>query len=310
MRRRRGFTLIELLVVIAIIGILIGLLLPAVQKVREAANRIKCGNNLKQIGLATHNMQSTYNQLAPLCAPSQTATITLSGPYNGRIGFNVFAFLLPFIEQDAVYQQCISYTQANGGFTGAGPGTAEYWVIKTYQCPSDPTPGNGHGAQDGIGGPTGWGTSNYAANYYVFGNPMQASDAAAVQGNANIPTTFPDGTSNTVMFTERYANCTNDSTNVYTALWADSTSYWRPVFCINNLARTVSGAGYPACSIFQVQPNWLTQCDPSRAQSPHAGGIGVCMGDGSVRFVSAGISGTTWAEACDPRDGQPLGSDW
>jgi prepilin-type N-terminal cleavage/methylation domain-containing protein len=310
MKRRNAFTLIELLVVIAIIGILIGLLLPAVQKVREAANRVRCANNMKQIGLATHNMQSTYSQLAPLCAPSQTTTITLSGPYNNRIGFNVFGFMLPFIEQDAVYQNALTYTQAKGGFTSAGPGTPEYFVIKTYQCPSDPTPGNGRGAQDGIGGPTGWGTSNYAANYLVFGNPSQSTDAAAVQGSASIPNTFVDGTSNTILFTERYANCTNDNTNVYTSLWADSSSYWRPVFCINNLARTVSGAGYTACSLFQVQPNWLTGCDPSKAQSPHAGGIQVCLGDGSVRFVSATISATTWASACDPRDGNPLGSDW
>jgi prepilin-type processing-associated H-X9-DG protein len=62
--------------------------------------------------------------------------------------------------------------------------------------------------------------------------------------------------------------------------------------------------------MFQVQPNYLTQCDPARAQSPHPGGINVCMGDGSVRFVSSGISAATWASACDPQDGVPLGADW
>jgi hypothetical protein len=62
--------------------------------------------------------------------------------------------------------------------------------------------------------------------------------------------------------------------------------------------------------MFQVQPDWVHACDSTRAQSPHAGGIDVCLGDGSVRFVSAGISPATWANACDPRDGAPLGSDW
>jgi prepilin-type N-terminal cleavage/methylation domain-containing protein len=309
--RWSGFTLIELLVVIAIIGVLIALLLPAVQKVREAANRIKCGNNLKQIGLAIHNLHSTYGQLPPLCAPNQYTMITLSGPYNGEIGFTLFAFMLPFVEQDAMYREAVTYTQTHGGFTGAGPGTPEYWVIATYRCPSDPTPGDGRGARDDHGGPTGWGISNFAANYYVFGNPTESSDAAAVQGHARIPSSFPDGTSNTIMFAERYANCVNpgDGTD-RTSLWADSTSDWRPVFCINNVARQVTGAGYPTCLMFQVQPAWEGNCDPSRAQSPHAGGIQVCLVDGSVRFVGATISQATWGQACDPRDGVPLGTDW
>ena len=314
---RRGFTLIELLVVIAIIAVLVALLLPAVQKVREAANRMECGNNLRQLGVAIHNMESTYKRFPPLCAPNQTSRITRPGPFNGKIGFTVFALMLPFVEQDAVYRDAITYTEAHGGFTTEGPGTPQYWVIKTYQCPSDAMLGNGRGAYDGIGRPTGWGLSNYAANYLVFGDPKAADaagviDADRVQGASTLARSFPDGTSNTIMFTERYGNCTSTGrTNaVYTSLWADSTSYWRPVFCINNLARTASTAGYLPCALFDVQPDWFTGCDPSRAQSPHAGGIQVCMADASVRFVSASISRTTWEQACDPRDGNPLGADW
>ncbi len=313
-RRSPGFTLIELLVVIAIIGILIALLLPAVQKVRAAAQRIQCANNLKNLGLATHNLSFTYRALPPLTAPRQDMAITVAGPFQGQVGFTVFHWLLPFVEQDALFRMSLG----RSGFWGGTPSDPVYYPIKPYLCPADPVPGNGRGAYDGIGGPTGWGLANYAANYLVFGNPTAPDaagpviDANRVQGASTLSNSFPDGTSNTILFTERYGNCTSTGrTNaVYTSLWGDSTSYWRPVFCINNLARTASGAGYLPCALFDVEPNWFTGCDPSRAQSPHAGGIQVCLADGGVRFVGAGISRTTWEHACDPQDGNPLGADW
>jgi prepilin-type processing-associated H-X9-DG protein len=97
---------------------------------------------------------------------------------------------------------------------------------------------------------------------------------------------------------------------MYGSLWADSNSIWRAAFCTNSSSKSPAGRGYPACYKFQVQPNWMTGCDSSRAQSPHSQGINVCLGDGSVRFVSGSVSDATWAAACDPRDGVPLPSDW
>src|SRR5262249_10885442 len=143
--RGKAFTLIELLVVIAIIGILIGLLLPAVQKVREAANRIRCGNNLKQIGLACHNYHSSHEALPP--GYRATAVIPGTSP-----GWAWGAYLLPYMEQDAVYRAIVFSQPVEGN-------AVIQTVIKSYLCPSDPTPAtpfpvvNGGGAAIASAGP-------------------------------------------------------------------------------------------------------------------------------------------------------------
>jgi prepilin-type N-terminal cleavage/methylation domain-containing protein/prepilin-type processing-associated H-X9-DG protein len=315
---RTGFTLIELLVVIAIIAVLIGLLLPAVQKVREAAARTQCSNNLKQLGLAAQNLHNIHGMF-----PSQYGWYP---DYGGSFGTVMF-HLLPALEQENVYKKAkvtgsgtstvyfgATYTLVTGSWDLRQSGI-EGTVIKTYLCPSDTTAPQ-------VNPNWGWSGASYGGNFRVLGNltgtatvgvsdGVSSPNIANWQGRRRLPAGVPDGSSSTILFGEKWGICDTsgsyptgqaDGGNMWTRWdWLD---YWQPTF-----GAFITGTS----SVFQTTPLPYTHggpCNPRLAQSNHTGGMNVAMCDGSCRFLASNISGTTWWALCTP-DGQDIpGPDW
>jgi prepilin-type processing-associated H-X9-DG protein len=206
------------------------------------------------------------------------------------------------------------YSSAAGVGTPSFVGAAN---LKVYNCPSDPTlPGEPY--TDVLFGYQ-WATGSYAGNMLVFAvlpNPVQFNTVLSWQGGARIPASFRDGTSNTILFAERYAVCVSDSLGKQRAnLW----DFWLPPPYLNGgvghaylpyfAIPTSDGNPLGPASLFQVQPQ-QGDCDPSRASTAHPGGMQVLLADGSVRTLSAGMSGTTWWAAVTPAGREVLGSDW
>ena len=345
---RRGFTLIELLVVIAIIAILIGLLLPAVQKVREAAARASCTNNLKQMGLAVHNMHDSQGSLPPTAGIWPTVTTATAG---GTINYGpIHFYLLPYIEQGNIWNAS-AYTQtvdgvsvtthvSNNPFNGdtTKPGVQSS-VIKAYICPSDPSytteAGNNFAFACYAANALAFSKQTYNGasradymNCYVTGPDPGTVDViddtySLCIGNKHIPTDFPDGTSNVIFFTEKYARCgpptsANPGADGFTGStqWANRFSTysapWIGFYPTGNNPSAQTPINYGANGYFQVQPNpWnSTACISTVASTSHTAGILACLGDGSVRLCAKSMSPQTWWMAIVPDDGNVLGTDW
>lgn len=292
-RRWRGFTLIELLVVIAIIAILIGLLLPAVQKVREAANRAQCSNNLRQIALGTANMFDVTDGLIPPNLGTYPKTFNSAG--NGEGG--TLFLLLPYIEQQNAYNLSYPY---NDAFNGGLPTYSEYTgyaaklIVKTYVCPSDPTNQNGQPQ-----GPWGDTLASYAANGQVF------VGSRWIKNYGRFPASIVDGTSLTIFYTEKEA-VTQGSCPGVVALGYNYWQDWGSVIAASEAGQP-TGVGP---SYFQIQPMPPGKGCGSVATSGHTGGILCAMGDGSVHTVAQGTSTYSWWAALTPAGGEVLGPDW
>jgi prepilin-type N-terminal cleavage/methylation domain-containing protein len=292
---KKGFTLIELLVVIAIIAVLIGLLVPAVQKVREAANRLSCQNNLKQIGLAFHSYHGTYGNFpnAGSDGPNQSccnATI--------RAGWTWMFMLTPYIEQDAIY---------NLPDTTAGNAQVAASVIKTYYCPSRRVP-------QAYGSATLTARCDYAGN---GGRDMAGSGAEGMlvrqwsNPSPTLPLTAPvqvgrriadvmDGLSNTALAGEKQLHQTVQGTA------GGDNEAWNNSGWDQDHQRF----GYTLPQPDSMHPTSLSSTFWSeRFGGPHPGVALMILGDGSVRPINYNISAANWLSFCLVADGGVVNLD-
>jgi prepilin-type N-terminal cleavage/methylation domain-containing protein len=314
LRRRSAFTLIELLVVIAIIAILIGLLLPAVQKVREAADRMQSQNNLKQLSLACHSAADGHQGFLPPAYSEYWQNPAIGYPFSGtyipKTTGTGFFHLLPYLEQKNLYEKSL-YTPdpTNVGYYA-------YWnnvhteFVAVLQAPYDGTV---------FEKTHGWGPSSYAMNFQVFGKPgkihVWGNPVYNLTGATKLSViTSKDGTSNTILLAEKIAGCVGGTNGTNGNLWAHGWGNpdWMPVFAFDLWPQYGSNALLPP----QPSP---THNDPSqdpkgcKSYLPTAfttAGCLVAMADGSGRIVSTNINPTTWVIALKYDDGLVLPSDW
>jgi hypothetical protein len=298
--------IVVILILILVVGLVVTLL--PERRMVDGGQWSQCVNNLKQIGIAIHGYEDVYKKLPPAWNPDTLFSIPPQGQAAGpNVQGPIHFILLPFVEKDPLFRRSNPDDPKKGKHNSMYNGEPEgvnvpATIIPLYLCPSD------HSLKECINN-KGHASGNYAANLWVF-DP---------RGPGNVYKAMPDGTSNTIMFTERYRRCSASE-----PAWANHPSAPggipnTPVFGWNEFAESVGPVkgkrvwGSPNFSNgtlgFQVQPA-IADCDPSITQSAHSRGIQVLMGDVSVRTVSTGVSVENWLHACIPNDGLPANLDW
>jgi len=339
-RRSNAFTLVELLVVIAIIGILVAMLLPAVQAAREAARRLQCANNLKQIGLALHNYHSTWQTFPPGYSTSENNWVDIGGTMYKVHHGSMLVLILPYIEQSSMFSM-IDFTNIQGAETSTYPdGTFLYeTVLENYLCPSDGDIRRNQGRSPvwftggaGVKDTEDRGLANYApsfgaqlqittpacgypGNQFGHGSALMAmtdnpSEVSGVFAHGTVwmrVSDIHDGTSNTIAVGEIRPWCS----------YYQMIGWWRESGMRAGTSPPINYDTCPTNSCWKDadgQPDAGCECNHHRSwqvatgfKSEHPGGAHLMMADSSVHFLGENIDYVTYQRLGDRLDGEPVG---